>query len=613
MSKVKNKIFIHIFVFSIMSATYLFCQQILPQKVVKERQLHLMASQYEINGQIELAAELYTQQCLNNPLDISSYVGAKRCLLKLNQYDRLYELIMTLQKTRRDIRYEVDLAEIEYLKGDTKKALTHWNRILDENSVREEAYIFVGQVFLDNQLYNEAIECYKKARNKLKNKSLFIFELAGIYTLLSEYELMTLEFLNYLENNPKQINYIDSRIVDLEKSGESIPKVIRTLEKEVKARKPLASQIHQLLGNIYTRTQNYEKAYDHLLALEEGLLSINDKKNGLYLYRFALITTRDNELEYARTAYESILNRFPKSIYVNKSRIGLAKILEHKGFYLEAVNTFERFVDSFPKSSEAVTALIRIGDIWYGELFDIAKAEKAYKRLINDYPKSPERKQALFKLGECAIISNNFDTAKNYYLQILLEYKNKTDINFKKAQYSLARLEFYRGFPSKSIQLLNNYFNTRINNPLNPDYYENDALELQMLIQDNKNDSTGLAIFALADVLKMQRKYTESENIVSDYIKNNPDKLIINDLELFLADLNKTQGNFEKALQTLNKVYLNEKNMYRDKALKKMAEIYDKDLNVKEKAVQSYETLLAIFPESIYIEEARKKIRILEK
>jgi len=248
---VNNKVFIYISVIAFLTVKPLISQQQVPKAVVKAQQMHRLASQYELNGQFDIAAKLYYQQSIINPLDISSYVGAKRCLLKLNQYDRLYELITTLQKSRRDIRYEVDLAEIEYLKGDKKKAFTHWNRILDENSLREETYIFLGQTYLDNRLYKEAITCYEKARSKLKNNALFIFELANVYTFLSEYELVIKEFLNYLQVNPKQINYIDNRIVQLEKNEQSVPKIIRTLERELKARKPLSKQIHQLLGNVF--------------------------------------------------------------------------------------------------------------------------------------------------------------------------------------------------------------------------------------------------------------------------------------------------------------------------------------------------------------------------
>ncbi len=575
--------------------------------------MHRLASQYEVNGQYEQAAKIYVQLSKSDPLDISSYAGAKRCLLKLFQYDGLFELITYLQKNRRDVRYEVDLAEIEYLKDDTKKAFTHWNRILEENSLSEEAYIFVGQAFLDNRLYKEAIDCYETARSKLKNNTLFIFELAGVYTFLSEYELATKEFLNYLELNPAQVNYIDSRISELEKNEESIPKIAKTLEKELKGRKPLSSQIHLLLGNLYTRTQDYEKAFENILALEEELSAVNDKKSGMFLYRLAMAAAGDKEMEQARAAFEMILTKFPNSAYIDKSRIGLAKILVNKGLYLDAVNTYEKFVASFPQSPEAVTALIQIGDLWYGELFDMKKAENAYRRVLTNYPKSAQRRDVMFKLGDCAIIGNDFDTAQNYYMQILSESKNKFDLNVKKAQYSLARLEFFRGQFSKSLQYLNSYFSTRINNPLNPDYYENNALELQMLIQDYMSDSTGLVIFANARVLQMRRQDSQAENIITEYIGNNPEAFINNDLLLLLADIYRVQGQYEKSLQILQSLYSNEENMYRDKAVKKMAEIYDTDLNVKEKAIQSYETLLAIFPESIYIEEARKKIRMLEK
>ena len=49
----------------------------------------------------------------------------------------------------------------------------------------------------------------------------------------------------------------------------------------------------------------------------------------------------------------------------------------------------------------------------------------------------------------------------------------------------------------------------------------------------------------------------------------------------------------------------------RDHAQMQIGEIYERTLKDKQKAVEAYEQLLANFPTSLFVEEARKRIRIL--
>ena len=56
-----------------------------------------------------------------------------------------------------------------------------------------------------------------------------------------------------------------------------------------------------------------------------------------------------------------------------------------------------------------------------------------------------------------------------------------------------------------------------------------------------------------------------------------------------------------------------EKNIYADKALYLQGQIYQYGLKDSTKAVESYESLLAKFPKSLYLDEARQNIIELKK
>jgi outer membrane protein assembly factor BamD (BamD/ComL family) len=68
-------------------------------------------------------------------------------------------------------------------------------------------------------------------------------------------------------------------------------------------------------------------------------------------------------------------------------------------------------------------------------------------------------------------------------------------------------------------------------------------------------------------------------------------------------------NNYTRSIELLEKVVEEgEKNIYADKALYLLAEIYQYSIGDNAKAIEMYEMLLAKFPSSIYIDRARNEI-----
>ena len=80
-----------------------------------------------------------------------------------------------------------------------------------------------------------------------------------------------------------------------------------------------------------------------------------------------------------------------------------------------------------------------------------------------------------------------------------------------------------------------------------------------------------------------------------------------------IGDIESESSRPEEALDAFNRLLDDFPESYlSDLALKKKAEVYENLLHNPREAQLLYEQLLTTFPKSIYVEEVRRKIRVLE-
>ncbi|HEY6953235.1 MAG TPA: tetratricopeptide repeat protein, partial [Bacteroidota bacterium] len=141
----------------------------------------------------------------------------------------------------------------------------------------------------------------------------------------------------------------------------------------------------------------------------------------------------------------------------------------------------------------------------------------------------------------------------------------------------------------------------------------NDALHLQYFITENTSPTpAALGDFAKADLLMRQLKYAEALAQFDEIVRRNPASLLVDDatlkigeLHLLLNQVNDAVGAFQHIVNDMPESIL------RDRAQMRTAEVYQTVIKDKAKAIAAYEQILAKFPNSLYVVEARKRIRQL--
>jgi TolA-binding protein len=265
---------------------------------------------------------------------------------------------------------------------------------------------------------------------------------------------------------------------------------------------------------------------------------------------------------------------------------------------------YESIATEYAKSGFAAQSFYRIGIIKFEKLFELDGALNAFNR-INDMPSiSNLSNDAILKIGDIQIARNNLAEARKEYDRL---NKSSLVIYQDQAAFKLAELDYFETKFDSALSILKR-FSTNLNTDLT-----NDALELQYFIQEN-NTSTPQALieFAKADLLMRQRKYSESIVQFQDIVKHYSTALLLDDAMMKIGELHVLLKRPHEAITAFNFIADSiQLSILKDRAQFRIAEIYQSVLSNKAQAIQAYEKLLAQFPNSLYTEESRKRIRLL--
>jgi tol-pal system protein YbgF len=120
-----------------------------------------------------------------------------------------------------------------------------------------------------------------------------------------------------------------------------------------------------------------------------------------------LLSSNDTNKQKELQAYETAFN------------------LLNKKQYNRAVNAFQSFVKTYPKSNHAANA-----HYWLGEIFYLKGksdlASKEFQVIVTNYPSNPKTADALLKLALVAMDTENYSKAQQYLLKIQKQFPNTT-------------------------------------------------------------------------------------------------------------------------------------------------------------------------------------------
>jgi tetratricopeptide (TPR) repeat protein len=577
------------------------------------------AQSFERMGFFEQALNLYRPLFEQDPRNAAYYQGVKRALLQLRRYDELLALIDRRLTVVGDLNARVDRGDVLFKKGDEAGALKYWQELLQQAPLRD-AYAMVAAALRDNNSYDEALKVYLAGREKLRDPSLFALDLANLYELRLEFENATTELVRLLQSDQRQFPLVQRRLLEMTNEYEVNENIVATIEKLL-PNHPGQESLHRLRASLFVQNKEYSRAFSEYQILER-IANPTDKANaGNEIFNFAEEARRAEACEYAAQAYRLILN-LEKSPYTFPALMGMGQCLRAQGKYAEALDAFAQLLQKTGNNNRnpwTLRAWREQAEIYFNDLSDMPNAIEIYRRIYDAYSDNAfrEKSETIFRLGDCHLAKGDLKNAGQWY-ETARRFAAKSALIQDKINFSLARLEYFQGRFRPSLQLLETVTSRQRAREEDESAEEaesmvNDALELTLLLEANFSDSAGaLLSFAHAEFLTAQQKRSAAIDSLQQLVQRFPQAGLVPQAHFNLAALYVKEGKYAEAATSYRTILeKHADSVVGDRALFRLAELTGEQMRDFQQAQKLFEQLLRDYPNSIFLDEARRHARQL--
>ena len=189
----------------------LFIVSFISAQVNSDVQKARLCNEYYNNGEFQKAAECYKDLHEKDKVQDYYYQRLLACLLELQQYDDADKMIRKAIKAAPDkVERYVNLgSNLEKQKKNTE-AKEQYDKALKLLPASQVQISNLANSFINIKKFDYALQSYEKGEKLLKEKSLFAYEMAGVYREKADAAKMTECYLNALEYMPNRLTNIQA-------------------------------------------------------------------------------------------------------------------------------------------------------------------------------------------------------------------------------------------------------------------------------------------------------------------------------------------------------------------------------------------------------------------
>jgi tetratricopeptide (TPR) repeat protein len=552
-------------------------------------------------------------------------------LSKNNYYFRLY--LNALLETQNFEKAEIQIQEeLEKQRTPNPELLIHWGYVLKTQKKLNEAeekyteainkipankgnILVAANAFTQWQEFEWAKKVYLKGRKEIPQEQ-FNYELARTYLYLRDYEQMMEEYLNLVKQDEKQLRRVESVLasamrIDVDDALRSNfrQQVLKRIQAE-----PNVIGYNRLLIWFFLQEKQFAGALRQSIALDRrtgnedtqifqlGQMALNNKMYDEAERAFNYLVNKDEESPHYIPAYV-------QNIHASFLRFTTGDA-EAQTDGLELAGKFEHSLEMLGYSAGTLGLISDYAHLLAFYLGDTEKAISVLEEGLKIPRLKPEESGMLkTEMADIYVYAGDQWEATLLYSQVIDTNKNNTlgdAVKLKKA-----RLGYYMGnFSWAKAQL-------DVLKASTSKLTANDAMKLSMLIGNNLNlDTTAvpLQMFARADLLFFRNKEAEALATLDSIAEIFPFHSLTDNILYRKAKIEIDRNNFETAAGYLQEIADNfSYGLLADDALFTLAELFNYQLDEKEKAKELYRTMLTRHPGSVFTEESREKFRELRE
>jgi len=572
-----------------------------------------LALQYYQNAEYDKAAIIY-EKLFNHSNPQNYYDQYLNTLIKIKKYDEAEKVVKKMIKiSPENYSFKVDYGRILQEQGQQTKADDWYNNIIKSLPQNEYAIREISIAFYRASAYDFAIKTLLQGRKLLKDDNMFAYDLISLYRFQKNKPMLVQEYLNFLslpemENN--MLNQAKNAFSSLFESPEDYDILKLTLLKKLQ-KDPQSIAYSDLLAWLFMQQKEYNLALKQLIALDK-----RQKEDGNRIYEFASTLIANKAYEAAIDALNYLISQGKDHQYYIPARIQLlncknqlltsGKLSQPELLQLE--KDYKDLINEFGKTYNTVFAVRQLANL---EAFYLNKATEAETLLENvlKIPNLPPPAIAAVKLdlGDIYIITGELWEAALIYGQVEKEFPNEP--NGQEAKFRGAKLSYYQGefnWAKAQLDVLKSSTSQLI---------ANDALNLSLLIQENtatKNDTNALKKFAYADLLAFKNQNQKALLVLDSIQKLFPGNSLEDDILMTKSKIYLKEQEVQQAISQLQLITQNYSfDLWADDAWFMLGDIYENQLQDKEKAKECFQKIITDFPGSILAGEARKRFRNL--
>ncbi|MBZ0269527.1 tetratricopeptide repeat protein, partial [bacterium] len=465
-------------------------QGILPDEgqMVRSR-LHL-ADEYMREDRHEEAMEIYRQILDAHPTTGKAQRGLKECLLELKRYDELSSILEEELASSPDHPAVLEqLGTVAARQGDRAGAARWWRRIIEVQRYSASSYSFVADLLARNRLLDESLEVYGEADQRYPGR--FTRQKASLHEQRFEFDAATDEYLNYLDQSPTGLSYVEGRLLRIGEAEEGLGGVIDRVVARITAQREAAAgdgegdataaddvtavTYRKLLGDLYLEAGDHESARKHYFALV-------DEVPGQYgsLLVFGKRCQTDGKYDVAIRVFERMVDEFPTGRAVPSALTEIARSQRELGRWEDALSTYARLSRDYPETDYDHAARFEAGQLRRDGMGDAAAAEATFRELL-PLPRGPwGEADPQFEVAECALWLGDLERAGGIFRAIgARDFGEPTK---ERALFEEARAVYYAGEFAQADSLFK-----EVAQRYPKGDHVNDALEFSILINTNRD------------------------------------------------------------------------------------------------------------------------------
>jgi len=569
------------------------------------------AYQYYVNGDYDKAIAIY-EELNSRQLSINIYSTYFISLCNLDRFSEAEKLAKKFYtKYPNRLNYLADIIISQIKQKNEKKSDNYLKKLFKKISAKNSQAIQIANRFQSFSMYQIALDIYKKSQ-AISGAIQYDLQIAQLYALLGQEELMIKQYFNFLLRNPNKKKVVFTSIQRfLNNNGiknENNYLIVKKALLKTSKLHPDRADFNEMLIWFFMQNKQYKSALNHVVSLDRRS---GNSLSSIYDIGEALLDLEKYPLSIQ--AFDYIISKgFKSNLYIDahiNKLYALTKSIKENSEDIKSIDQkYSQIIDEVGVNRYSILLLSNHAHFKAFYLNDLTSAIDILDDvMIMSKIDKLDLAECKIQYADIMLLSGNIWDALLFYSQVEKDFKEHPIGH--KAKFKRAKIAYYQGdftWAQAQLDVLKSSTSKLI---------ANDAMDLSLLITDNYALDTidiPMMQFAKADLKAFQKKYDLALLTYDSILVNFQGHDLSDEIYYRKANIYLLNNNFDlyiKMLETIIDQFSYE--ILIDDALFDLATFYDGKLKNKEQAAKYYQELILNFQGSIFVAEARERFRIL--